>query len=163
MAHTVVRTDMLAGTVNPAYLENGRYVKDGAYADIDNGSIVMVGALEDGERESHVYSDVTADATIDSLVLIVVPETFKDTTTHKEDVRDFYVKKGVCARGYRLTPGAEFSLTADGIDGNPTKGAAIGVDAKSHKCKVGGTVKIGTIIDIDVKNYMTYYTIQVSK
>ena len=48
MAHTVVRTDMLAGTVNPAFLENGRYKKSDAYEKIDNGSIVMVGALEDG-------------------------------------------------------------------------------------------------------------------
>ncbi|HAH70979.1 MAG TPA: hypothetical protein DCL74_04460 [Succinivibrionaceae bacterium] len=163
MAHTVVRTDMLAGTVNPAFLENGRYKKSNAYEKIDNGSIVMVGALEDGERESHVYSDVPAGTSIDKLVLIAVPEIFKDTSVRK-DIRDFEVAAGVVSRGYRLTPGGEFSITADGIDGSPTKGATVGLAANTHKLKVSADdTKIGTIADVEVKKFMTFYTIKITE
>lgn len=163
MAHTVVRTDILAGTVNQAFLENGRYKKDGNYAAIDNGSIVTVGALEDGERESHVYSDVAKGTNLNKLVLIAAPEVIKDNYLHK-DIRDFEVAAGVVARGYRLTPGCEFSLTADGIDGSPAKGANVGVAANTHKLKVSAEdTKIGTITDVEVKKFMTFYTIKVTE
>ena len=75
MAYCVVRTDLMSGTVNPAYLENGRYYNArGAFEAIQNGSIVHVGALETDQRESHKYLDVTADPKIDDLVLIADEE-----------------------------------------------------------------------------------------
>ncbi len=163
MAHTVVRTDMLAGTVNQAFLENGRYKKDGNYAAIDNGSIVMVGDLEDGERESHVYSDVAAGTNLNKLVLIAAPEIIKDTCVRK-DIRDFEVAAGAVARGYYLTHGSKFSVTADGIDGSPVKGVAVGIADGTHKLKVAAEdTKIGVIADVEVKKFMTFYTIKVTE
>ena len=163
MAYTVVRTDMMAGTTNPAFLENGRYVKDGAYADIENGSIVSVGALENGERESHVYSDVAAGTDLSKLVLIAAPEVIIDTYPHK-GIADFINEAGTCIRGYYLLNG-EFSLTAEGFDGAvPKVGDSVGVAANTHKLKVDATdTVIGTVTHIEVKKYMTFYTVKVEK
>ena len=163
MAYTVVRTDMMAGTTNPAFLENGRYVKDGAYADIENGSIVSVGALENGERESHVYSDVAAGTDLSKLVLIAAPEVIIDTYPHK-GIADFINEAGTCIRGYYLLNG-EFSLTAEGFDGAvPKVGDSVGVAANTHKLKVDATdTVIGTVTHIEVKKYMIFYTVKVEK
>lgn len=163
MAYTVVRTDMMAGTINPAFLENGRYVKNSAYADIENGSIVSVGALENGERESHVYSDVAAGTDLSKLVLIAAPEVIIDTYPHK-GIADFINEAGTCIRGYYLLNG-EFSLTAEGFDGAvPKVGDSVGVAANTHKLKVDATdTVIGTVTHIEVKKYMTFYTVKVKK
>ena len=163
MAYTVVRTDMMAGTINPAFLENGRYVKNSAYADIENGSIVSVGALENGERESHVYSDVAAGTDLSKLVLIAAPEVIIDTYPHK-GIADFINEAGTCIRGYYLLNG-EFSLTAEGFDGAvPKVGDSVGVAANTHKLKVDATdTVIGTVTHIEVKKYMTFYTVKVRK
>lgn len=163
MAHAIVRTDMLAGTINPAFLENGRYVANDAYADIDNGSICAVGALEQNERESHVYSDVPAGTDLSELVLIAAPEVIRDTTGHK-DVRDFYNKAGTCIRGYYLLPNDEFSVSVDGIEGSPAVGKTVGLAANTHKLKVDATdTVIGVITHTEQKKYVTYYTIKVKK
>lgn len=164
MAYTVVRTDMMAGTINPAFLENGRYVKNSAYADIENGSIVSVGALENGERESHVYSDVAAGTDLSKLVLIAAPEVIIDTYPHK-GIADFINKAGTCIRGYYLLPNDEFSVTAEGFDGAvPQVGASVGIAANTHKLKVDATdTVIGTVTHIEVKKYMTFYTVKVRK
>ena len=163
MAHAIVRTDMMAGTINPAFLENGRYVVSEAYADIDNGSICMVGALEEGERESHVYSDVPAGTALDKLVVIAAPELMNDLQDHSHvTLRDFYVKAGTCVRGYYLAPRGEFSVSVDGITGSPSVGASVGLDADTHKLKVGATdTVIGKIIDIEVKKSVTFYVIKI--
>lgn len=164
MAYTVVRTDMMAGTTNPAFLENGRYVKNSAYADIENGSIVSVGALENGERESHVYSDVAAGTDLSKLVLIAAPEVIIDTYPHK-GIADFINKAGTCIRGYYLLPNGEFSVTAEGFDGAvPQVGSSVGIAANTHKLKVDATdTVIGTVTHIEVKKYMTFYTVKVRK
>lgn len=169
MANCVVRTDLLAGTRNPAFLEHGRYYNaSSAQAEIQNGSIVYVGALEDGERESHKYTDVPEDATIKDLVLIAAPEVIYDESNHKT-LRDFINEAGKIIRGYYLLPQTEFSVSAEGIDGTaPTVGQTLVVAKDSHILKVGaasaGTV-IGTCTAIETKfQYgatMTYYTIKV--
>lgn len=169
MAYCVVRTDLLAGTRNPAFLEHGRYhAASGDTAEIQNGSIVFVDALEDGERESHKYKDVPENAKIKDLVLIAAPEVIYDESNHKT-LRDFTNAAGSIVRGYYLLPQTEFSVTAEGISGTaPTVGQTLIVAKDTHIMKVGaasdGTV-IGKCTEIETKfQYganVTYYTIKV--
>ncbi len=170
MANCVVRTDLLAGTRNPAFLEHGRYYNaSDAQAEIQNGSIVYVDALETEERESHKYKDVPENATIKDLVLIAAPEVIYDESNHKT-LRDFINEAGKIIRGYYLLPNTEFSVSAEGITGTaPTVGQKLVVAKDTHIMKVGtagsGVTVIGECTAIETKfQYgatMTYYTIKV--
>ena len=171
MAYCVVRTDLMSGTVNPAYLENGRYYNaGGTFEAIQNGSIVHVGALETDQRESHKYLDVTADSKIDDLVLIADEELIYSESDRK-NLRDYINEAGKCIRGYYMRPNNEFSVTADGISGvAPTVGQKLVVAKNSHILKVGTSsdgVVIGTCTAIETKfqfgTTVTYYTIKVGK
>lgn len=165
MAYTVVRTDAMSGTMLHTALENGRYYDtDGAFAEIENGSIVQVGALETGERESHVYTDVKAEAVLSDLVVLAAPEIFIDETPHK-GISDFINQAGECIRGYRLLPNDEFSVSAEGFDGTvPEVGGAIGVATGTHKLSTTATdVPIGVCTSIETHNYYPLYTIKIGK
>lgn len=170
MAYCVVRTDAMSGTTDATCLEHGRfYNAEGVQSEIQNGSIVQVGALETGERESHKYTDVTANATINDVVLIAAPELIYDTYRHK-GVQDFINGAGDIIRGYHLHQWDEFAVTAPGFDpttlSNAKVGAYVSVAAGKHilsasAAKPQSGLVIGTIEDIEIKNYMTFYTIRV--
>lgn len=52
MAYTVIRTDLMSGTKQPADLVSFRfYGSDSNPAEIENGVIVKLQGYEDGERE----------------------------------------------------------------------------------------------------------------
>ena len=59
--HPVFYSDLMSGTVlNSPLLKNARFKDDaGEYAEIENGMIVHIGAL-DGERDVHIATAPTA-------------------------------------------------------------------------------------------------------
>ena len=79
-------------------------------ADVDNGNIVAIGALADGESEAFVASKPTATTPISKLALIKAPEVLADERL--KNLGDFYNKAGAIVRGYLFESGDEFRLTA---------------------------------------------------
>lgn len=142
MKHCCVRTDKMFGTYNVSGLANVKISED-----LDNGSIVVIGAMAEGEREAYVAEMPTADAALATIGLVCAPEVMADERLKL--LSDFYNMvdaNGGIVRAYRLHQGDEFSVTAEGFDGEPAVGSTVNVDA-SYKMAVDGSgTKIGDII-----------------
>jgi hypothetical protein len=168
MAYPIVRTDLLAGTVQPALLRSVKYF-DGdeeSTNPINNGSVLKLTGIAnpDTDREVWVGVDTAADDTLASIVLIATPELIYDK---KYKNLDGYVNvPGSILRGYRLVSGDIFSVTADGftVDGTPAKGFEVGLQAgnKFTASATAAGTKIGEIIQIEQIGSSTYYVVQVS-
>lgn len=162
MAYAIVRTDSMSGTTDFSMLVHGRYVgADDKYAEIENGSIVLVGDLEANERESHKYLDIAEDTTIQQVALVAEPELIRDECHHK-GIADYINVAGKCIRAYMLHKNDVFAVSADAFIGTaPTKGQAVSINSGKHKMVAGtGDLAIGKCIDIEVKKYQTYYVIK---
>ena len=132
--HCICDTSLMAGTKLPS-----KHVNVKIPADLDNGNIVALGALADGEKEALVGT---------KLALIKAPEVMKDERL--KNLGDFYNKKDAIVRAYLFEDGDEFRLTAEGLTGSPAVGNAVEADA-GYKLKTAGSAtasstQIGTII-----------------
>ena len=146
MAYCVCRTDKLAGTRDDAALVNLKL-----HAKVENGNVVVVGARAEGEREAYVSETPTAAAKLDQIALVCEPEVMYDD--RKKNLNEFVNEAGSIARGYVLHNGDEFSLTAEGFDGTPKKGAKVelqaGLKLKAVDSATSGSTSIGEITDVE--------------
>lgn len=159
--HAVVRTDLMWGTDVRSGLVSIKYMgADGATpTEIDNGNVLKVGALMEGEREIYTGTDVAANDAITSVVLVASVEVMYDERIRNLD--EFYNEADAICRGYRLHSGDVFSVTADALEGTPAVGSAVSL-AAGTKLEVGGTgTTVGTIIAEDIVGRYTYYAIKV--
>ena len=158
--HAVIRTDLMAGTDVRSELVSIKY----ATADIDNGNVLAVGDLADGEREIYMGAAPTATTSIDNIVIIATPEVRYET--EKRNLTDFYNEKGSICRGYRLHKNNNFSVTAEAIDGTPAKGSIIelqaGVKLKAVTSLTQGSTKVGEVIAVETAGALTYYVVRVA-
>nr|DAF12286.1 MAG TPA: hypothetical protein [Caudoviricetes sp.] len=158
--HAVIRTDLMAGTDVRSELVSIKYTT----ADIDNGNVLAVGDLADGEREIYTGAAPTAATSIDNIVIIASPEVMYET--EKRNLTDFYNEKGSICRGYRLHKNDIFSVTAEAIDGTPAKGSIIelqaGVKLKAVTSLTQGSTKVGEVIAVETAGALTYYVVRVA-
>ena len=179
--HGVVRTDRLSGTDNRKDMRSVMYYVDGEPADIDNGCVVFMGKLIDGEREVYAVSDIpTKDNS--GLVLIATPELNYDPRLRS--LSDFYNEAGRISRGYLLNNGDSFGVTRECLvtesdmntEADPTDPAvgdlvfkAFGLDGETLNGKIavvpgdGMAPKsmFGTIVAIEKAGANTFYVIEV--
>lgn len=168
MGYCVVRTDKLMGTDVRSMLESVMYLgSDGATKTaIENGNVLKVGALLDGEREIKVGSVPAASDALDSIVLVATPELMYDERKHNLD--EFRNEAGKVCRGYHLHSGDIFSVTKEGLDGveQPAIGNVVELKAGTKlnvaASATSGSTVIGKILAIDVVGRYTYYVIQVA-
>lgn len=144
--HCICDTSLMLGTISASKLVNVKLS-----AAVDNGNIVAIGALADGESEAFAASKPTATTPISKLALIKAPEVLADDRL--KNLGDFYNKAGAIVRGYLFESGDEFRLTAEGLSGTPAVGNAVEADA-SYKLKAvssatGSSTQIGTIIAVE--------------
>lgn len=163
--HAVVRTDNLTGTDVRSQLVSIRYMgADGKTAtEIDNGHVVKVGALEDGQREVYIGTDVAADTDLTDVVLIASVETMYDE--HKKNLDEFVNEAGAICRGYRLNGhGDTFAVTAEALDGTPAVDSKVTLAAGTKLVVAAageGSTAVGTIIAEEVAGRYTYYVIRI--
>lgn len=141
--HTIARTDKMHGTYNVGDLVNIKI-----FEDLDNGSVVKIGGLADGEREAYEGETPSASDALTGLAIIIAPEVMYDDRL--KDLADFYNASESIVRGYRFHNGDEFSLTAEGFSGTPKVGNVVEV-AASYKLNTAaaatsGATQVGTII-----------------
>ena len=159
--HAVVRTDLLDGTDVRAALVSVVYMGTGETAtDIDNGNVVKIEKLMEGERE--IWKGVTpaAEDTLEDIVLIASPELMYDE--RKKALEDFYNEAGKPARGYRLRHGNVFSVTAEGLAGSPALDAKICIAAGTKLEATGEGTEIGSIIAKEETRARTYWVIKIN-
>jgi hypothetical protein len=165
MAYGIVRTDNMYGTDVRAALVSIKYMgEDGSTPTaIENGSVLKVGALIEGEREIYVGGAVAADDKVADVVLVASPEVMYDE--RKKNLDEYINDAGKACRGYRIHSGDIFSVTKDALVGVETPAVGNVVElAEGTKLSVvtaetGATV-VGTIIAVDVVGRYTYYAIK---
>lgn len=160
--HAIVRTDNMFGTDNRSGLVSIEYMgSDGKTpTDIDNGNVLKIGALKDGEREIYVGSAPAAGDKIEDVVLVATPEV--SYRRAEEWIGDFYNKAGIPARGYIMHSGSTFSVTADALDGTPAVGNVVAF-AGGTKLSAAASDEnaIGSIIAVEVVKNITFYVIRI--
>lgn len=163
----VVRTDNMYGTDVRAGLVSVKYMgADGKTAtEIENGNVVKIGALMDGEREIFVGEDVAVADVITDIALIASPEVMYDE--RKRNLDEFINEAGKACRGYRLHTGDIFSVTKEALAGAvaPAVGniveLAAGTKLSVAATTTSGSTVVGKIIAIDIVGRYTYYAIKV--
>lgn len=119
--------------------------------DLDNGSIVKLGALATGEMEAFAAEEPTASTPLKDLAIVKAPEVMKDQRL--KSLADFYNQAGQIVRAYLFDDGDQFRLTKEGLDGTPAVGSIVEV-GDGYKMKVvasatGGSTQIGKIIAVE--------------
>ena len=166
MAHGVVRTDKLAGSDNRAFMRSVRYAVSTTPTAIDNGNVVLLGALETGSREVYTATTPAANSPLKDIALVATPEVMYDERLRNLD--DFFNEAGAIARGYALHTGDIFSVTLDGA-ASPAVGDVVELKAGTKLNVVAaatgatqGSTVVGKIIDKNIVGRYTYFAIQVA-
>ena len=157
MAYTVIRTDLMSGTKQPADLVSLRfYDTNGEVAEVENGVIVKLEGYEDGQREV-----MKAGADLNECAIVAGVEVMYDE--RKKNLVEFINEAGKATRGYIPRSRNLFSVTKEGFVGGtvPTKGAKVGIGT-GGKIDAAGT-GLGECVDIEVVGRYTYYTIKIDK
>ena len=171
--HAVVRTDRMAGTDVRNMLVSIKYIVTTGSGDnavdtetaIENGNVLKVGALLDGEREVFKGSTPAANDALDTVVLVASPEVMYDERLR--DLDDYTNEAGKICRAYRFHSGDIFSVTKPALDGVATPAVGNVVELKAGtKLNVAasatsGSTQVGKIIAVDVVGRYTYYAILV--
>lgn len=160
--YTVVRTDLMHGTKNPADLVSLRVYDSGDKPiEVENGTIVELLGLEDGQREVYKAKLATASSDIEKCVLVASVEVMYDE--RKKNLDEFINEAGVIARGYALHHKDVFSVTTPGfVSGSvpSSKNASVGIGTDG-KIDASGT-GLGEFLDVEISGRYTYYAIKVN-
>ena len=153
----------MSGTKQPADLRSLRfYGADGNPAEVENGTIVKLQGLEDGQRE--VYKAIAATASDDLNDCVVVAGVEVPYDERLKNLDQYINEAGKAVRGYILRSRNQFSITKEGFVGGTVpsaKGARVGVGA-GGKLDASGT-SFGECSDIETAGRYIYYTITIGK
>ena len=153
--HVMFRSDAMAGTTLGQYLVSLRVATE-----IDNGMLVAVGALEEGQREVKAMAAITAETKVGAIAVLGSEEVDKEASF--DTVGGFTNKKGTIARGYILHDGGAYAVTAGAFEGGvPAKDAKVFAKAGSNKHFTAGDVEIGTCEAIENDGATTWYVIRI--
>lgn len=170
MAHGVIRTDLMSGTDVGADLVSVKYMGTGTTPTaIDNGCVVKLDGLMDGERE--VWKGVTpaANTPLADIAIIATPEVMYDE--RKKNLDEFENEAGTIARGYIVHHTRNiFSVTKDALNIGAGVTPAVGYVAElmaGTKLNIVATATasstvVGKIIAIETAGRYTYYVIKVN-
>jgi hypothetical protein len=133
---------------------------------IENGHVVKLGNLIEGEREVHIGTDVAANDNIKDVVLVASPELWYDE--RYRGLENFINEEGRISRGYRLHSGDFFSVTKEALAGVETPAVGNTVElAAGTKLNVAaeatnGSTVVGYIHAIETVGRYTFYVIRVA-
>ena len=162
MAYTVIRTDLMSGTKQPADLVSLRfYNAEGKQAEVENGVIVELQGYEDGEREVMKAVAATASSDLNNCAIVDGVEVMYDE--RKKNLDEYINEAGKAVRGYIPRSRNMFSVTKEGFVGGtvPAKDANIGIGT-GGKLDASGS-GFGKCVAIETAGRYTYYVIQIGK
>lgn len=116
---------------------------------IENGNVVLKGALINKEREIYTATTPAANSSLADILLVTTPEVLADERL--KNLSDFRNEAGDVCTGDVLKSGDIFSLTAEGFTGTPAVNKIVELQAGT-KLKIvdtltSGSTQVGTIID----------------
>ena len=152
------RSDNMAGTSQGKYLASVRVGQD-----LQNGSVVALGAYETNEREVRNCTAPTADTKIGALAILGSEEVV--ASAKHDTVAGFINLKGSVARAYIFEHGDMFSVTAECFETVPAVGHTIETLAGSYKMNAAeaatGATVIGECIAVEKDGPTTWYVVRV--
>lgn len=166
--HAIVRTDNMYGTDVRAGLVSVKFLgEDGSTpAEIDNGHVLKIGELVEGEREVYQGLVPAAGDDLGKIVLVASPEVMYEDGKHSLD--NYFNVEGKICRGYHLHTGDTFSVTKEALAGveAPEVGNAVEL-AAGTKLSVAAaatdeSTQVGRIIAVDIVGPHTFYAIKVN-
>lgn len=161
--HAVIRTDLMSGTYDGSLLRSFKYFDaEGNPAEIDNGHVVKLEALMEGEREIWKAVDPTADTKLEDLCLVAGVEVMYDE--RKRNLDEYVNEAGKAVRGYMNHKNQFHGVTIEALDceGEPAVGNFVEVQAGT-KLKVAtaeSEATFGKIVAIEPAGRYTYYVIK---
>jgi len=161
MAYGIVRLDNVAAINNPALAKTVKYFVSTTATAVENGRIVALSGLIDGERE--VFKAVAPTATSKVLLTCGVEMQYDETTYH--GLEDYTNEAGKPFRAIYLQSGDIFSVTAAALDAVPAVGNFVTVSTTTQmvvKATVTSEQVVGTVIAIETVGADTYYVIAVA-
>ena len=162
--HCVIRTDLMSGTKQPADLVSLRVydTKDNPeYIEVENGTIVELKKLEEGEREVWIANLATASSDINDCAIVAGVE--KEYDERKKNLEQYTNVAGKIVRGYIPRSRNYFSVTAEGFVGGsvPAVDGTIGIGADGKLDAAGSG--FGTCVAIEQAGMYTFYVIRIGK
>lgn len=146
MAYVICNTDRMAAVTVPSLLVSARYQVSDVDTAIENGSIVELNGLMEGQRELYIANKPTASSTLGKLALVATPEICYEA--NKRRLSDFINEAGSNIRCYILHSGDIFSVSKAGVDGDAVVGSKLAVQA-GLKLKVDAAGTLATVIAIE--------------
>lgn len=102
-----VRLDVMSGNKDNAQVKSAKFYNDGAVAEVENGTIVAIEGLLDGEREVHKVTPVTEESAY--VGIVSTPEVeYEERGYHGIDT--FVNKADDVVRVHVLNVGDVFSI-----------------------------------------------------
>ena len=161
----VVRLDNMSGTTDGTLLRSVRFYDNDKEAAIENGRVVLIGDLLDGQREVRKATAPTATSPLTQIGLVAAPELMYDE--RKRNLTEFINEAGENVRVYIPHVRDIFSVTAEALDAAAAiaKGNLVELQTGT-KLKVVATAtdkstQVGKIVDIETVGSLTYYVIEV--
>lgn len=161
----VVRLDNMSGTTDGTLLRSVRFYDGDKEAAIENGRVVLIGDLLDGQREVRKATAPAATSPLNHIGLVAAPELMHDE--RKRNLTEFINEAGENVRVYIPHVRDIFSVTAEALDAAAAiaKGNLVELQAGT-KLKVVATAtdkstQVGKIVDIETVGSLTYYVIEV--
>jgi hypothetical protein len=146
--YTVIRTDRVSGTREDKNLLSLKYA-----GEIENGSVVAVGAYIDGEREIRAATAPAKGAALNTLAIVATPEVVKNKDIYL--LSDYTNDADTVLRAYRLTSKDEFGLTKEGFASGSVLAVGSIVELVDASTKLAAkasatsaTTTIGKIVEI---------------
>lgn len=146
--YAVMRTDKMHGTTDLSSLVNVKISED-----LQNGTIVKLGALATGEREAYVATKASASDALKDVAILCGPELMYDERKKNlhEYINEVAINGGIY-RAFKFFSGDEFSLTKEAFVTAPTSadiGSAVALGADG-KVEVGGSgTAFGKLIAVE--------------
>lgn len=152
MPYAICRTDRMAGTTVPSMLVSARYMPSDTATAIENGNVIELKGLIDGERELFKGDTPAAESKVSDCVLVCTPEVMYDD--RKKNLNEFRNEAGENLRCYRFHSGDVFSVTTEALTGSPAKGSEVALAAGTKLEVAGAGTKVGKIIEKDGDYYV---------
>lgn len=160
MAHGIVKREAMASEFDGTKRKALKFLPSGTATAIDNGNVVLKGALVSGERELYSATTPAVNSALKNILLVTTPEVMADERL--KNLSDFYNFAGDPATGDHLESGDVFSITADAFTAAATVVVGDVVElAASTKLKIvaaatgltSGSTQVGTVLDINGDDY----------
>lgn len=174
MAFTVIRTDLMSGTKQPADLVSLRFYTTSVDsqsqtvytpAEVENGTIVKLLGYEEGQREVMKAVAATDTDDLNDCAIVAGVEVMYDE--RKKNLDEYINEPNKIVRGYIPRSRNMFSVTKEGFVNAtvPTLGAAVGIGTggKISASVSSGKTALGECVAIETAGRYTYYTIRIGK